>query len=125
MDVGEACLFEHGAEGFFRPELDVAVVPESGEVFVELAGEREREIFEIAVIGRGEDEQAGRLEQRVSVAEEGTRVVEVFDDLGADDDVDLADALKYVASGRGGVGEEEFDGGKGAFGEVDAGGREV
>jgi hypothetical protein len=58
----EAGLLQKGCEGGAAPELDVAAVPEGGEVAVELAAEGQRAVLEVAVIRLREDQHTARLE---------------------------------------------------------------
>ena len=51
-DSAEAGFLEQCGQGGHRPELDMAVIPQSGEVSVHFAGERHRQVFPIAVIRR-------------------------------------------------------------------------
>jgi len=64
---GEAGFLEGLGQCFARPEFDVAVIPEDGEVAVHLAGEGEEKILEIAVIGRGENDDAAGFQEFVQL----------------------------------------------------------
>ena len=103
----------------------MAVIPEDGEVLVHLAGEGEEKIFEIAVVGGGENDDAAGFEQLVTVAEETAGVVDVFDDFGGEDYVDGADGFEEVGVEGLAVGEEEINIGESFAGDLDSGGREV
>src|SRR5260370_42273629 len=82
FDVGEAGFLKRLGQGFARPEFDVAVIPQDGEVAVHLSGEGEERIFEVAVLGGGEDEDAAGLEQLATVGQKGAGGIDVRDDVG-------------------------------------------
>lgn len=54
----KACFLEQGCEGATAPKLDVAAIPDGGEVGVDLAGEGQGTILEVAAIRSATDQQA-------------------------------------------------------------------
>ena len=88
-------------------------------------GDGEEHVFEVAVVGGGEDEGSAGFEQVVAAAEEAAGVVDVLDDLGGDDHIDLADGGEEVGVEGLAVGEEEVDVGEGLACDLDAGGGEI
>ena len=69
-----------------RPELDVPVIPERGEMGVHRSRHRERQVLQISVVGRRDDRRPTRLDQ----IEQGPRIiargVDMLDHLEADHD---------------------------------------
>jgi hypothetical protein len=125
FDIGEAGFLKGLGQGFARPEFEVAVIPEDGEVAVHFAGEGEEKIFQIAVIGGGEDDDAAGFEELVTVAEETAGVVDVFDDFGGEDYIDGAYGFEEVGVESLAVGEKEINIGERFAGDLDSGGGEV
>lgn len=54
-DVFKSSLDQKGSQCWNGPELDVTVVPKTGEVPVHLSEKSEGKILQVAVIGRGQD----------------------------------------------------------------------
>lgn len=52
----KALLGQHALERGAGEKLDVATVPQHGKVPVKLAGQRQRQVLQVTVIGRGHDQ---------------------------------------------------------------------
>src|ERR1700733_4369716 len=125
FDIGEAGFHEGLGQRFARPEFDVAVIPEDGKVAVHFTGKSEEKILEIAVIGGCENDDSAWLQEIVTVAQKTAGVVDVFDDLRREDDVNRADGIEELGVKSLAVGEEEVDVGKSLASDLDSGGREI
>src|SRR5262245_17551884 len=83
-------LAQQLAQGAIGPELDVAAVPERGEVAIERTQRRQRKILEIAVIRRREHQRAAWPQQARGLLDELSRRIQVLDDFSGDDYIPLA-----------------------------------
>jgi hypothetical protein len=119
IDDAKAFAGEKLGERRPRKEFNTTAVPQSREMVVQVVGERHRQILQIAVIRRGEDEYPPWFEPLIKRLDETSGVIKMLDDLEADNGIEWlvedADDVFVDAS------ELEGDAGIESAGDLDTG----
>lgn len=96
----ESSLFQRLRKRAARPEFDVAMIPQNGEVIIHLSGSSKEEILEVAMVRSRDDQRPPRPQEGVSSTQERSWVIQMLNDLSADDQIHSSHTIEKLVGRR-------------------------
>lgn len=120
FNVSHESIREHAPKGPFREKLDVPMIPQRIVVGVAAAGQGDKQVLDVAVVGRRHDDETARLCDADHRSNEGARRVAMLDNFKRHDGIEGTESARVMAHVKLPVGMRALGGGDAAVGAVNS-----